>query len=59
VDVIQCPECELRFRSPAELDQHLALDHPDFRAQHKGVDEIELSAARRRKHIRSQAPEEQ
>jgi hypothetical protein len=58
MDVIQCPECELRFLSPAELDQHLAFDHPEFHARHRRMDENELSEARRRKHIRSQAPED-
>jgi hypothetical protein len=58
MDVMQCPECELKFLSPAELDQHLALDHPEFRARHRRMDDDELSAARRRKHIRSQSPDD-
>jgi hypothetical protein len=58
MDVMQCPECELKFLSPAELDQHLALDHPEFRARHRRLEEDEFSAARRRKHIRSQAPDD-
>jgi hypothetical protein len=58
MDVIQCPECELRFLSPAELDQHLALDHPEFHARHRRMDDNELSGVRRRKHIRSQAPDD-
>lgn len=28
-DVHQCPFCELRFVSLAELKAHIALDHPD------------------------------
>ncbi len=28
-EVLQCPKCELRFISRSELDQHLALDHPE------------------------------
>lgn len=28
-DVLQCPHCELRFVSEAELRQHIVLDHPD------------------------------
>ena len=27
-DILQCPECELRFTSRSELQQHLLLDHP-------------------------------
>jgi hypothetical protein len=53
MDVLQCPECELRFRSPSELDQHLAIDHPEFHARSRSLEDIEFSAARRRKHIRS------
>lgn len=28
-DVLQCPHCELRFRSDSELRQHVSFDHPD------------------------------
>lgn len=28
-DVLQCPYCELKFSSNADLKQHLAFDHPD------------------------------
>ncbi|MGH2729102.1 MAG: C2H2-type zinc finger protein [Actinomycetota bacterium] len=28
MDVLQCPYCELRFRSESELQQHIAFDHP-------------------------------
>ncbi|MDQ3766974.1 MAG: hypothetical protein M3346_06475 [Actinomycetota bacterium] len=27
-DILQCPECVLRFTSRSELQQHLMLDHP-------------------------------
>ena len=27
-DILQCPECVLRFTSRSELQQHLGLDHP-------------------------------
>jgi hypothetical protein len=27
--VVQCPKCELRFSSNAELDDHLENDHED------------------------------
>ena len=33
MDVIQCPECALKFRYTSELDQHIALDHPGFSAE--------------------------
>lgn len=33
MDVLQCPVCELRFRSESELDQHLKDDHPSFRTE--------------------------
>jgi hypothetical protein len=28
MDVLQCPYCELRFRSESELQQHISFDHP-------------------------------
>ena len=28
-EVHQCPECELRFATKWELDDHRATDHPD------------------------------
>jgi len=28
-DVLQCPYCELKFASTADLKQHHAFDHPD------------------------------
>jgi hypothetical protein len=28
-DVLQCPECELRFTSRSELEMHIAVDHPE------------------------------
>lgn len=33
MDVIQCPECPLKFTNASELEQHLALDHPEFHAE--------------------------
>ena len=27
-DIQQCPYCELRFATEADLRQHLAFDHP-------------------------------
>jgi hypothetical protein len=28
--VYQCPECDLKSQFASELQQHLALDHPNF-----------------------------
>ena len=28
-EVLQCPYCELKFGSKADLAQHLAFDHPE------------------------------
>jgi uncharacterized C2H2 Zn-finger protein len=33
-DVLQCPHCDLKFASRADLSQHIAFDHPD-----RGTDE--------------------
>ena len=30
METFQCPACELRFRYPSELDDHMAGDHPTF-----------------------------
>jgi hypothetical protein len=27
-DVLQCPYCDLRFKTKSELEQHKAWDHP-------------------------------
>ena len=47
VDVYQCPECELRFVTPSELEQHIAVDHPEFHAEWKSVDDPLLKAHHR------------
>ncbi len=49
MDVYQCPECELRFRSARELDDHISLDHPEFEAEGKPINEVLAEAHRRRK----------
>ncbi len=28
-DVLQCPHCDLKFGSRADLQQHIAFDHPN------------------------------
>lgn len=35
MDILQCPECELRFRFESELEEHLRLEHPDFHAERR------------------------
>jgi hypothetical protein len=39
MDVLQCPECPLRFRNESELKQHIALDQPDFDARAKTTED--------------------
>ena len=29
MSIIQCPYCDLKFASEADLRQHLAFDHPE------------------------------
>lgn len=33
MQILQCPECKLRFRYESELDQHLKDEHPAFHAE--------------------------
>ena len=49
MDVLQCPDCELKFRFASELEQHLALEHPEFYARMKETGESAVEAAERRK----------
>ena len=30
METFQCPACELKFRFPSELDDHMSADHPTF-----------------------------
>lgn len=53
VDVYQCPDCELRFRFASELEEHITLEHPDFRVESKSLEDLLLSASRRHRHKRS------
>jgi hypothetical protein len=55
VDVLQCPVCALKFRFSSELDQHLSLEHPKFRAEARSGDEERLAEARRTRQIRKEA----
>jgi uncharacterized C2H2 Zn-finger protein len=58
MDILQCPECPLKFRFAAELEEHLALEHPDFKAKPRGRDEDSMSAARRNRQIRGEREED-
>ena len=49
MDVFQCPVCALKFRFSSELDQHLELEHPKFKAEEDNPDE-EMLRERKRKH---------
>jgi hypothetical protein len=41
METLQCPECPLRFRFDAELEEHLREEHPEFHAEAmKGEDSI-------------------
>ncbi len=54
MDVLQCPECTLRFRFASELEWHLKLDHPEFQARtplgEARVDEVHRQQRRHRQH---------
>ena len=56
MDVMQCPVCALKFRFSSELEQHLSLEHPKFKAEARSGDEQALSEARRKRQIRNEAP---
>ena len=56
MEVLQCPDCELKFRLAAELDQHLALEHPEFYARIKESGESAVEAAERFKAKRQRHP---
>ncbi len=59
VDVMQCPVCALKFRFSSELEQHLSLEHPKFKAEARSGDEQALSDARRTRQIRREAASEE
>jgi hypothetical protein len=58
VDVLQCPVCALKFRFSSELDQHLSLEHPKFKAEARSGDEERLAEARRTRQIRKEAAQD-
>ena len=47
---VQCPDCELRFSTERDLDDHLRLDHPDFHVEPKSPEDAFLLESRRRRH---------
>jgi hypothetical protein len=50
--VLQCPECDLRFLFASELEQHIALDHPDFHIEPKTIEDALIYASHRPRHAR-------
>jgi hypothetical protein len=56
--IYQCPDCELKFGSNSELDEHIAEEHPDFSSVPRSVEDAMLGAARRkRKHVPKYPPD--
>jgi hypothetical protein len=53
---IQCPDCDLRFASERDLDDHLKLDHPDFHVEPKTPEDAIL-LERRHRNARRHRPE--
>jgi hypothetical protein len=57
MDVYQCPECDLKFRYSTELDQHLKLEHPEFSAEEKSIEDSLIhpshSHRRRKRDLRT------
>ena len=57
MDVLQCPECPLRFTNASELEQHLALDHPEFHAEaQRSEDSIVAAVHKAQRRHRHQDP---
>jgi hypothetical protein len=52
METFQCPDCELKFRFSSELEQHLSLEHPDFKAEDKTVEDSLIHATHRHRHKR-------
>ena len=58
MEVFQCPECELRFRSASEMEQHVSIDHPDFEFTPKTIEDSLLQAGHKRRHGPAYNPQE-
>ena len=50
--VYQCPECRLKFQFASELEQHMAIDHPEFEVTPKTIEDALMSASHRPRHAR-------
>ncbi len=50
MDVYQCPECDIRFRFPSELEQHITLDHPGFHIGPKTIEDALIAASHKHRH---------
>ena len=48
MEVFQCPICELRYHHHSELDEHIAVEHPDFVWEPRTLEDSLLGAAHRR-----------
>src|SRR5919109_1458752 len=48
--VFQCPKCQLKFRFPTELYNHLGSDHPSFHVRARTVEDDLLTASHRPRH---------
>ena len=49
MDVFQCPVCALKFRYSSELDQHLAMEHPEFKVEEDDAEDELLRQKKRKK----------
>lgn len=56
MEVFQCPECELKFHYPSELDEHMATEHSNFRWEPKSVEDSLLAATHRPRHLTPKYP---
>ncbi len=56
MSAIQCPECELRFSSDRDLDDHIRLDHPDRNFEPKSPEDAALFEERRRRRREGRSP---
>jgi hypothetical protein len=55
MSAFQCPECELKFSSERDRDDHLKLDHPDFNVEPSSPEDAALLETRRRRRREQQS----
>ena len=55
-NAMQCPVCELRFVSASEMEQHITLDHPDFKLEGRSIKEAIEAAERQAAERRRRQP---